>query len=261
MECPHLLLRKSARVSISQAVHHLASAFTSCSGSGCPGLSMSTHRLACCDGISWRGSLSWTFYLALQRLEPRPLSLLGKCPTTELSPQSPLSCFWLTYLCLSASDSNCHKLFSTNVPQIKKTQMKTVPRAPTPNQVKERQPVSRRSKGTAEEAKGRGGQGPGNQSQAAPLPSPLAAWWLVITGLFRLLIFKATVVWRVRMGEEPVKAPEAPRGKESGHTDSLQGRSQPHSEFHQKMEIIDIQRPMDRQKQCCVSIQSNSIKP
>lgn len=121
--------------------------------------------------------------------------------------------------------------------------------------------MSRRSKGTAEEAKGGGGQGPGNQSQAAPLPSPLAAWWLVITGLFRLLIFKATVVWRVRMGEEPVKVPEAPRGNESGHTDSLQGRSQPHSEFHQKMEIIDIHCPMDGQKQCCVSIQSNIIKP
>lgn len=62
------------------------------------------------------------------------------------------------------------------------------------------------------------------------------------------------------MGEEPVKASEAPRGNESGHTDSLQGGSQPHSEFHQKMEIIEIQRPMDGQKQCCVSIQSNSIK-
>lgn len=61
-------------------------------GSGCPGLSMSTHRLACC-GISWHSSLSWTFYLALQRLEPRPLSLSGKCPTTELSPQPPLSFF------------------------------------------------------------------------------------------------------------------------------------------------------------------------
>lgn len=125
---PGLFLRESVRVSTSRALDSLASAFPSCSGLG---ESWVTLRLVCC-GISWHSSLSWTFHLTLQRLEPRPLSLPGRCPTTELrqSPVPPLV-FWLTCrfasVPLIAIATNCFQQMS---PRLKRNKWKLFPLGP-----------------------------------------------------------------------------------------------------------------------------------
>jgi hypothetical protein len=82
--------------------------------------------------------------------------------------------------------------------------------------------------------------------------------WLLL--FFWLLIVKATVVWRARIGAEKIKVPKPPPGANP--------YTQPHYTvvhsiipFHQKAEMIDTHYPMDRESQCYVSIQWNIIKP
>lgn len=70
----------------------------------------------------------------------------------------------------------------------------------------------------------------------------MAAWWLVITVLFQLLIFKAAVVWRVRIGAEQVRAPEVPGEMNS----CLQPFYSITLLFPQKMQMIDIHHAMNK---------------
>lgn len=85
----------------------------------------------------------------------------------------------------------------------------------------------------------------------------MPAGWLLL--FFWLLISKATVVWRVRIGAENIKVPKLP---------GANPYTQPHYTvvhsiiaFHQKVEVIDTCHPVDRQTQCYVTIQWNITKP